>query len=260
MSGAVSATTPDRLDGRTALVTGGSRNLGAEIARALADRGARVVVTYQRAAGQAEQVSSSLPTVPGGEHQVVMAELGTPNGADDLVERLAELGIEADVLVNNAGPFELTPLSELTTDRFDEVWRANLGAARTLAARLSPAMRARGWGRIVNLSAGSAYVRNHSVYTLAKAAVEVLTEQLAVELGPEVTVNAVAPGQIAESADEVSEIDPTFVERSIAATPLGRLVTRSEVADLVAALCGPLFGGVTGVTIPIDGGWRLPRF
>jgi NAD(P)-dependent dehydrogenase (short-subunit alcohol dehydrogenase family) len=165
-----------------------------------------------------------------------------------------------DVLVNNAGPFEIVPLHQLTSERFDEVWRANLGAARTLVARLAPGIQASGWGRVVNISAGSAYVRNHSAYTLAKAALEVLTEQLALELGPSVTVNAIAPGQIAESADEVAEIDPTFVDRAIAATPLGRLVTRAEVAALVSSLCSPLFDAVTGVTIPVDGGWRLPRF
>ena len=69
-----------------------------------------------------------------------------------------------------------------------------------------------------------------------------------------------SPGQIAESAEDIAEFDPSFVERAVAATPLGRLVTRPEVAAIVAELCGPLFAGVTGVTIPIDGGWRLPRF
>jgi NAD(P)-dependent dehydrogenase (short-subunit alcohol dehydrogenase family) len=248
------------LTGRTSLVTGASRNLGAEIARELAGRGARVVITYQRAAEQAETVRASLTPSPAGEHLALPADLGLADGADRLVEDVRRLAGPVDILINNAGPFELTPLTELTTDRFDEVWRSNLGAARALAAGFAPAMREAGWGRIVNLSAGSAYVRNHSVYTLSKAAIEVLTEQLAVELGPEITVNAIAPGQIAESADEVSEIDPSFVERSIVATPLGRLVTRAEVAALVATMCGPLFDPITGVTVPIDGGWRLPRF
>jgi NAD(P)-dependent dehydrogenase (short-subunit alcohol dehydrogenase family) len=73
-------------------------------------------------------------------------------------------------------------------------------------------------------------------------------------------VNAVAPGQIVESAADIAEFDPTFVERAVEATPVGRLVTRGEVADLVVALCGPLFDSVTGATIPIDGGFRLQRF
>jgi NAD(P)-dependent dehydrogenase (short-subunit alcohol dehydrogenase family) len=121
-------------------------------------------------------------------------------------------------------------------------------------------MRAAGWGRIVNISAVSYALRNHSIYGLAKDALIFLTEELAIELGPEITVNAVAPGQIVESAKDIEEFDPTFVSRAIEATPAGRLVTRREVADVVVALCGPTFAMVTGTTIPVDGGFRLQRF
>lgn len=256
--------TPTPADGplahRTALVTGSSRNLGAAIATCLARSGARVVLTYHERAEQADTVRRSLAAPSTGEHLVVPARLETSDGAEELADRVLDEVPTVDILVNNAGPFEIEPLHQLTSARFDEVWHANLGAARTLVARLAPGMQQQGWGRVVNVSAGSAYVRNHSAYTLAKAALEVLTEQLALELGPLITVNAVAPGQIAESADEVAEIDPTFVDRAVGATPLGRLVTRGEVAELVGALCTPLFDAVTGVTIPIDGGWRLPRF
>lgn len=248
------------LAGRTALVTGSSRNLGAAIAHALARSGATVLVTYRERDGDAELVRGALDTGAGQQHQTVSASLDTSAGAEALADQVLAAVSRVDVLVNNAGPFEMTPLHQLTSERFDAVWHANLGAARALTARLASGMLAQGWGRVVNVSAGSAYIRNHSVYTLAKAALEVLTEQLALELGPAVTVNAIAPGQIAESADEVAEIDPTFVDRAIAATPLGRLVTREEVADLVTALCTPLFAAVTGATIPVDGGWRLPRF
>jgi NAD(P)-dependent dehydrogenase (short-subunit alcohol dehydrogenase family) len=121
-------------------------------------------------------------------------------------------------------------------------------------------MKAAGWGRIVNISAASYALRNHSIYGLAKEALIVLTEELAVELGPEVTVNAVAPGQIVESAADIAEFDPTFVDRAIEATPAGRLVTRREVADVVVAVCSPAFAVVTGATIPVDGGFRLRSF
>jgi NAD(P)-dependent dehydrogenase (short-subunit alcohol dehydrogenase family) len=93
-----------------------------------------------------------------------------------------------------------------------------------------------------------------------KQALSFLAEELALELGPEITVNAVAPGQIAESADDIAAYDPSFVERAIAHTPAGRLVTRAEVAELVVALCGPSFDMVTGATLPVDGGWRLQHF
>jgi len=101
------------------------------------------------------------------------------------------------------------------------VMDANLRSVYLLAQQVAPGMNERGWGRIINLSAGSAFLRNHSVYGLAKAGVRFLTEALALELKPGVTVNAIAPGQIAESAPDISLIDPTFVERSIRITPAG---------------------------------------
>jgi NAD(P)-dependent dehydrogenase (short-subunit alcohol dehydrogenase family) len=154
----------------------------------------------------------------------------------------------------------MTPFAELEEPEWDLVWDVNVKAAQIATRLLAPGMRDAGWGRIVLLSAGSAYLRNHSIYGLAKNALAFLAEELALELGPEVTVNAVAPGQIAESADDIAEFDPSFVERAVAHTPAGRLVTRGEVAELVAALCGPAFDMVTGATLPLDGGWRLQRF
>ncbi len=162
--------------------------------------------------------------------------------------------------MHNAGPFAMTPFAEMDEAEWDTIWDVNVKAAQIATRLLAPDMRAAGWGRIVLLSAGSAYLRNHSIYGLAKQALSFLAEELALELGPEITVNAVAPGQIAESADDIAEFDADFVERAIAHTPAGRLVTRAEVAALVAALCGPSFDMVTGTTLPVDGGWRLQRF
>jgi len=136
----------------------------------------------------------------------------------------------------------------------------NLKAAYLMAQAAAPGMKAAGWGRMINMAAGSAFIRNHGVYGLAKSAVILLTEALALELGPQITVNAVAPGQIAESGPDISAIDPTFVDRAIRHTPAGRLVTRQEVANLIAWLCSPAADLITGHTIPIDGGWRFNRF
>jgi NAD(P)-dependent dehydrogenase (short-subunit alcohol dehydrogenase family) len=165
-----------------------------------------------------------------------------------------------DILINNAGPFAMDPFLSLKIEEWDRVIDANLRAVYLLAQQVAPGMNERGWGRIINLSAGSAYLRNHSVYGLAKAAVRFLTEALALELKPGVTVNAIAPGQIAESTPDISAYDPTFVERMIRITPAGRLVTRAEVARMMVALCSPAFDLVTGMTLPMDGGARLPRF
>jgi NAD(P)-dependent dehydrogenase (short-subunit alcohol dehydrogenase family) len=245
------------LTGRTALVTGSSRNLGATIAETLAAHGATVAVTYRDSADAAQALVADLRERTGREHVAVGGDLA--DAAPVVAAALDALG-RVDVLVHNAGPFSMTPFSELEETEWDRVFDVNVKAAQVAARLLAPRMRAAGWGRIVLLSAGSAYLRNHSIYGLAKQALNFLAEELALELGPEVTVNAIAPGQIAESADDIVAYDPSFVERAIAHTPAGRLVTRAEVAELVAALCGPAFDMVTGATLPVDGGWRLQRF
>jgi NAD(P)-dependent dehydrogenase (short-subunit alcohol dehydrogenase family) len=246
------------LSGRTALVTGSSRNLGAVIAERLAAHGASVAVSYHGSERPARELVERLG---GGPHLAVGGDLADAAQVRSLVAAAADgLGGRIDVLVHNAGPFPMTPFTELEEAEWDSVWDVNVKAAQLATRLVAPAMREAGWGRIVLLSAGSAYLRNHSIYGLAKQAVSFLAEELALELGPEVTVNAVAPGQIAESADDIAEHDPSFVERAVAHTPAGRLVTRAEVAELVAALCAPAFDMVTGATLPVDGGWRLQRF
>ena len=253
----VAALVGGRLSGRVVLVTGGSRNLGAEIARVMAEAGAVLAVNHRASPDDAAAVVASLP---GTGHLAVAGDVSCEEGVDQVVSTVERTTrAHVSVLVNNVGPFSLTPFADLPVHEFDAIWNANVRSAYLAARRVAGAMRSAGWGRVVNLSAGSAFGRDHSVYSLAKAAVITLTECLATELGPEVTVNCVAPGQIAESADEISEIDPGFVTRTLARTPAGRLVSRREVAELVALCVGPVFDAVTGATIPADGGARLPR-
>jgi NAD(P)-dependent dehydrogenase (short-subunit alcohol dehydrogenase family) len=249
------------LEGKTALVTGGSRNLGTTIAERLAAAGATVAVHGRTPGGEAETVAGRLRRDTGRDHLAVAGELDTAPALRGVVEAALDgLGGRLDVFVHNAGPFSMTPFGELPEDEWDAVWNVNVKAAYLAAQLAAPAMRDAGWGRIVLISAGSAYLRNHAAYGLAKQALSVLAEELALELGPPITVNALAPGQIEESAADIAEYDPSFVERAIAHTPAGRLVTRAEVAELVALLCGPRFAMVTGATLPVDGGWRFNRF
>ncbi len=246
--------------GRNALVTSSSRNLGAQIARSLAEEGASVVVNYHSSAQVAEGLVDELSSATGRDHVALYGDTTTGEGVRALVEETLKVRGRIDILVNNSGPFAMDPYTELAEEEWDRIWDGNVKAAYLATRLVVPGMREAGWGRIVNISAGSAFLRSHSIYSLAKEAIITLTEELALELGPEINVNAVAPGQISESADDIAEFDPTFVERAIAHTPTGRLVTRPEVAAIVVALCTPLFDGVTGVTIPVDGGFRLARF
>jgi len=249
------------LGGHRAVVTGASRNLGAEVATRLATAGAAVAVNYRSSHDEAEAVVASLPDVRHGHHRAVAGDVSDPGDADRVVAEAAKaLGGPIDILVNNAGPYSATPFIDLEEEEFDRVWNANARATYLMTRAVAPGMRDGGWGRIVNLSASSAFVRNRSVYTLANAAIITLTEELAVELAPEIGVNAIAPGQIHESLEELTDIVPAWAVQVVAATPRGRLVTRREIADIVVLLCGPLFDSVTGVTLPVDGGLRLNTF
>ena len=248
------------LRGRAALVTGGSRNLGAVVAVELARQGADVAIGYLAAKEEAERVVARIEAL-GVKGHAIQGDLADSDQTRRVVERALELlGGAVHLLVNNVGPFAGDPFGQLPEAEWDRIMNSNLKAAYLATKLVVPGMVQAGWGRIVNLSAGSAYIRNHSVYTLAKSALITLTEALALELGPEITVNAVAPGQIAESAPDITEIDPTFVDRAIAHSPGGRLVTRAEVAEVITWLCSPAADMITGHTIPVDAGWRINRF
>jgi NAD(P)-dependent dehydrogenase (short-subunit alcohol dehydrogenase family) len=251
----------DPLENRRALVTGASRNLGSAIADRLARAGMSIAVNYHTSRSAAEELVARLCADTGGSHVAVPGDMTNADHVDSAVSQaMTVLGGPIDVLVNNTGPYGMTPFAEMGEDEWDRVWDGNAKATYLVTRSVVAGMRASGWGRIVNISAVSAFVRNRSIYGLAKAAVGVLTEELALELAPEITVNAVAPGQILESLDDLGEFAAGWAEEVTARTPAGRLATRAEVAEVVYLLCTPAFDLVTGSVIPVDGGLRLPRF
>jgi len=250
------------LEGKVALVTGAYRNLGAVTAETLARYGASVVVNdvdQPQLAQAGEELVARIRS-----HDVRGAAIPADLSRAAEVERLCRQGQAAfgriDIVVNNAGPFNMDPYVTLEEKTWDLIMNVNLKAVYLTARFLAPAMKANGWGRIVNMCAGSAFIRNHNVYTLAKAGVQVITESLALELGPEITVNAVSPGQIYESLPDIHAFDPTFGERYLARTPAKRLIRRAEVAEMIAFFALPSNGTITGVTIRLDGGAEIPRF
>jgi NAD(P)-dependent dehydrogenase (short-subunit alcohol dehydrogenase family) len=247
------------LAGRVALVTGAARNLPAVVAAEFAAAGASVAINDVANQDQAKGLAASI-RAKGGRASVFMADVADRAQLAHLVAEVENKLGTVDILVNGAGPFAMDPFPELPEADWDRVMDANLKAVYMLAGLVAPGMRAKGWGRIINISAGSADLRNHSIYGLAKWGIRHLTESLALELGPEITVNAISPGQIAESAPDISEFDPTFVERAIAWTPVGRLVTRLEIAQMMVLMCSPMFDIITGETLRMDGGWGIPRW
>jgi len=244
------------LTGKVALVTGASSGAGVDIARALARCGARVAVHYRHSGAGADAVAEAIRAA-GGEAATVQADLAVSGDVRRLVAQVdARLG-PVSVLVNAAGPFADTTFRTLTERDWDYVMTTNLKAVFLASQLVLPGMERLGWGRIVNLGATSALVRSHSVYGLAKAALLHLTESMAVDFAPHVTVNAVVPSQIASARTDRM---PAYKAAAIAATPLGRLVTQPEIARMVALVCSPAFDFVTGRAIVLDGGRSLPVF
>ena len=244
------------LAGRTALVTGASGGAGIDIARELGRAGARVAVHYRSARVAAGRVVEEIRQ-EGGEADAFAADVSRSEDVRRLVSDVRERLGPPQILVNNAGPFNDRPLRVLDEGEWDYVMNANLKAVWLAAQLVAPDMTRLGWGRIVNIGATSGFVRTHSVYGLAKAALLHLTETLALELAPAITVNAVVPSQIASARTDTM---PDYKAAAIAGTPLGRLVTAPEIARMVVLVCSPEFDFVTGQAIVIDGGRTIPRF
>jgi 3-oxoacyl-[acyl-carrier protein] reductase len=238
------------LKNTVALVTGSSRGIGKAIALALAEAGAAVAVNYRERAQEAEAVAEAI-RASGGRAAAFGADVSLRTAVHSLVRAVEERLGPVDILVNNAGMAAARSLDEMTEDDFDQAIAANLTSAFLCTHAVLPGMRARRWGRIVNLSSIGARVGAGSVsvaYGAAKAGVEGLTRAYALRLASEgVTVNAVAPGLVD------TDMGRPLMEAGVPARiPVGRAGTGTEIAQAVMLLVAN--GYMTGQTIAINGG------
>jgi 3-oxoacyl-[acyl-carrier protein] reductase len=241
------ALTPN-LQNRIALVTGGSRGIGRSIALALAAAGADVAVNYHQHTADAESVVEAI-RASGRRALAVAADVSDSDAIVRMMGRIeAELG-SVDVLVSNAGIAIIRGVDELTEDEFDLTLAVNLKSAFLCTQAVLPGMRARRWGRIVNISSGAARgaggIGVH--YNASKAGMEGLTRGYAARLAKEgVTVNAVAPSLI--DTDMMNARRDQYAAR----IPLGRMGTPHEVAQAVLMVIGNDY--MTGQTVQLNGG------
>jgi NAD(P)-dependent dehydrogenase (short-subunit alcohol dehydrogenase family) len=246
-----------RLDGKAALVTGGSKGLGKAIALALAEAGAGVVIA-SRTQHEIEAAAREIAAATGRKVVPVTADVRSDADVERMVKHALDSLGRVDILVNSAGINNRKPFVELTLADCEEMLDINLKGTFRAAKLVAPLLIAQRWGRIINLSSMLDHVAipGRSGYCATKGAVLQFTRALALELAPHgVRVNAVSPGPFRTPLNqriiENEEQNRRFLER----VPVGRWGEPEEVGAAVVYLASPAADFVTGTTLYIDGGW-----
>lgn len=229
--------------------------MGREISRILAGAGADLVVHYHSSKKEAEEAASEIRSL-GKQCHLVQGDLSRPESVEGMLDELNTRCPAIDILVNSASVFYKTPLAEVTPQQWDENLNVNLRAPFQLARALGLAMKRRGGGRIINItdSAVERLYTGYLPYLVSKAGLEALTQILALELAPEVLVNAVAPGTVLLPPEASVAMEAGIIRR----TPLGRIGTPHDVAQLVLFLVRD-GSFMTGGIHRVDGGSALGK-
>jgi 3-oxoacyl-[acyl-carrier protein] reductase len=236
------------LSGRIALVTGASRGIGKAIAIALAEAGASVAVNYRERRPEAQEAVKAIRTL-GRKAEAIEADVSDARAVTNLIRGTESALGPVDILVNNAGIALRRGLEDLTEEDFDRTIAVNLKSAFLCTQAVLPGMRARRWGRIVNISSGAARGAGSigAHYNASKAGMEGLTRGYAARLAKEgVTVNAVSPSLID------TEMMAANRKEAAARVPVGRLGSAEEVAAVVVMVAANAY--MTGETVQVNGG------
>jgi 3-hydroxybutyrate dehydrogenase len=256
------------LKGKTALITGSTSGIGQGIAQALAARGANIILNGFGEPAQIEKLRAKLASEHGVTARYDGADVSSAEAIAAMMEKaLAEFGA-VDILVNNAGIQHVAPVEEFPVDKWNAILAINLSAAFHTVRLAVPAMKARSWGRIINIASAHALVASpfKSAYVAAKHGLAGLTKTVALETAEHgITANAICPGYVLTPLVE-KQIPDTAKARGItaeqvvkdvllAAQPTKQFVTTAQIAALAVFLAGDEAASVTGAILPVDGGW-----
>src|ERR671919_1042644 len=255
------------LNGRSAIVTGSTSGIGLAIARGLAEAGCNLMLNGFGDADEIERLRARLEAEHGIRALYSAADMTRPGQIAAMVEEAAEFG-GIDILVNNAGIQHVAPIEDFPPEKWNAILAINLSSAFHTTRAVLPAMKARGWGRIINIASAHALVASpfKSAYVAAKHGLLGLTKTVALETAEHgITVNAICPGyvltplvqkQIPETA-KARDITEDEVVRDVLlqAQPTRQFVTTEQIGALAVFLCSDAAASITGTALPVEGGW-----
>jgi len=247
-----------KLSGKVAVVTGASKGIGAAIAKQLAAEGAAVVVNYSSSKPGADKVVTAI-TSRGGKAIAVQADMAKKADVEKLFAETKEAFGRLDILINNAGIYEFSPLGDITEEHFHKQFNLNV-LGPILASQAAAKLFDSAGGSIVNISSvvSTLAFPNASVYSGTKGAVDSITRSLASELGPRgIRVNAIRPGMVETEGTHTAGIEDSEMQKQVRSqTPLGRLGQPDDIASTAVFLASADSSWISGETFVIAGGLR----